>query len=145
VCLCCYCFNIIHFTQTRISAEARGAYHITLVMSQFYHLMTCRTRRVSIFTQGFFTNSMSIFAVIIEVIYSFFSFKGLLILLNFDIHVLVYRPVLLLFLSTFPVYNILWVRQHRQHGKHGCHQLVLVSLNVYLILINVNYFFQALY
>jgi predicted DNA-binding transcriptional regulator len=40
---------------------------MTLVLSQAIHLATCRTRRVSLFTQGLFSNPVVLYAVVIEV------------------------------------------------------------------------------
>ncbi|CAM6005008.1 unnamed protein product [Sphagnum balticum] len=61
--------------QWEISSQARAANHLTLVLQQAFHLATCRTRRVSLFSHGLFSNPVAIYAVGIEVhlLYYFFS------------------------------------------------------------------------
>ncbi len=51
--------------QLKILAEADAAWHIIIVMSQFFHIWLCRTRNTSVFKHGF-SNIVTIYGVILE-------------------------------------------------------------------------------
>jgi hypothetical protein len=50
-----------------ISGQARSAYLMTVIISQAFHLGSCRTRRVSLSDHGYFSNKITFLAIIIEV------------------------------------------------------------------------------
>ncbi|KAI8473316.1 MAG: hypothetical protein J3K34DRAFT_518987 [Monoraphidium minutum] len=52
--------------QTRIYWEAQAAWYVTLVMCQFWHIFTCKTRQVSIFRHGPLRNPVTLFGVTIS-------------------------------------------------------------------------------
>ncbi|TMS35716.1 hypothetical protein L596_003053 [Steinernema carpocapsae] len=54
-------------SQLSIHREASAAWHITLVISQVFHLWMCTTRRVSLFRNGF-RNVVAVLAVCFEVL-----------------------------------------------------------------------------
>ncbi|CAM6005702.1 unnamed protein product [Sphagnum balticum] len=58
------CFTSVQ--QMYISGQARSTYLMTLIISQAFHVGSCRTRRVSLSQHGFFTNPITFFAIIIE-------------------------------------------------------------------------------
>jgi sodium/potassium-transporting ATPase subunit alpha len=58
--------------QTKIYEEASAAWHITLVMSQAFHLWMCTTRRISLFKHGF--RNWTLFAAVFFEIATLFFF-----------------------------------------------------------------------
>uniref|UniRef100_A0A1I7ZE95 Cation_ATPase_N domain-containing protein n=1 Tax=Steinernema glaseri TaxID=37863 RepID=A0A1I7ZE95_9BILA len=54
-------------SQLNIHRQASAAWHITLVISQVFHLWMCTTRRVSLFRNGF-KNVVAVVAIIFEVL-----------------------------------------------------------------------------
>ncbi|KAK0396058.1 hypothetical protein QR680_001548 [Steinernema hermaphroditum] len=54
-------------SQLNIHRQASAAWHITLVVSQVFHLWMCTTRRVSLFRNGF-KNIVAVIAIIFEVL-----------------------------------------------------------------------------
>ncbi|KAF1326577.1 putative hydrolase, partial [Globisporangium splendens] len=52
--------------QTSILAQACGSWYIALVACQFCHVWMCKTRRVSLFKHGVFTNAVMIYGALLS-------------------------------------------------------------------------------
>ena len=53
--------------QWNIFCESQAAWYLTLVLNQAWHVWNCRTRSVSIFTHGIFSNAVTVYGVVAEV------------------------------------------------------------------------------
>jgi hypothetical protein len=77
--------------QVYLAGQARGAYHLAIVIAQAVHVTSCRVRRVSLLQHGLFTNWRLFVAVAIEVK----STRSLIILVHTQIvliGIIVYAP-----------------------------------------------------
>ncbi|RLN95433.1 hypothetical protein BBJ28_00023338 [Nothophytophthora sp. Chile5] len=54
--------------QTDILAQACGSWYIALVVCQFFHIWMCKTRRTSVTKHSVFTNSVTIYGAVIELL-----------------------------------------------------------------------------
>lgn len=50
--------------QNLIYKQASTAWYLTLIVNQFWNIFVCRTRRTSIFEQGFFSNEVTIYGCV---------------------------------------------------------------------------------
>jgi magnesium-transporting ATPase (P-type) len=82
--------------QVNIYYQAQSAWYITLIMCQFWHIWVCKTRQVSIFEHGFFSNLATVWGVSISI--------PVMVLI-------VYAPFLQGIFSTANMVGIGWVPQ----------------------------------
>jgi len=82
--------------QAEIFYQAQSAWYVTLIMGQFWHIWTCKTRTESIFKHGIFRNPVTLYGVTIS----------LAVML-----VVVYAPFLQGIFTTWTLPGIGWVPQ----------------------------------
>lgn len=61
------CLTFSPSTQWKAFSEAQSAWYLTLIMCQFWHIWACRTRIVSLFQQGVFSNVVTIYGAVTAV------------------------------------------------------------------------------
>jgi len=81
------------YVQVNMLSESNACYYVCLVFSQFFHIWMCKTRRQSVFIHGFFSNTVMLYGILLQIFILLF---------------VVYTPFMQVAFTTFNVSGVYW-------------------------------------